>query len=106
MATSREIKDKLWALYEELFLHDGYGELQLEMRTLKRGQKEVIVRCGKQYRYIVNFPCGSAKTADAAGDGRTAERRRGDSPYDGPDRRRASRRAGNPAAEECPKSHG
>lgn len=106
LATSHEIKDKLWTLYEELFLHDGYGELQLEMRTLKRGQKEIIISCGKQHRYIVNFPGDAAKAAGAAGQRRAAERRRADLPYEGPDRRRGSRSAGNPASEGQGKTRG
>jgi hypothetical protein len=54
-STHRDIKAKLAGLYDELFAHDGYGELRLEIRILKRGQKEVIIHCGKQYRYVVDF---------------------------------------------------
>ena len=45
---------KLRQLYCELFDHDGYGEMRVEMRILRRGQKEVIIYCGKQYRYVVD----------------------------------------------------
>ncbi|WP_162530488.1 hypothetical protein [Rhodovastum atsumiense] len=41
-------------LYKELIEHDGYGEITLLVRILKRGQKEVIVRCGKEFRYVVS----------------------------------------------------
>ncbi len=50
------IKKKLFDLYTELFLHEGYGSLRVEMRFLKRGQKEIILVCGKEYRYVVDFP--------------------------------------------------
>lgn len=48
-------KKQLEALFDELLRHDGFGDLRVEMRLLKRGQKEVIIYCGKQYRYVVDF---------------------------------------------------
>ncbi|HPS52050.1 MAG TPA: hypothetical protein PLK08_00720 [Phycisphaerae bacterium] len=47
---------KISELYRELIAHDGFGELHMDVRILKRGQKEVIIHCGKQYRYVVDFP--------------------------------------------------
>ncbi len=52
----REIREKLVALYDEIFSHDGYGRLEVDIRILRRGQKEVILRCGKEYRFVVDFP--------------------------------------------------
>lgn len=49
------VKAHLMRLFDELLQHDGYGDLSVEMRILKRGQKEILVRCGKQYRYVVDF---------------------------------------------------
>lgn len=49
------ILSKIDQLYETLFLHNGYGEMKIEIRLLKKGQKEVIIHCGKQYRYVVDF---------------------------------------------------
>ncbi|OPY70709.1 MAG: hypothetical protein A4E57_00326 [Syntrophorhabdaceae bacterium PtaU1.Bin034] len=43
-------------LYRDLFLHNGYGALRVEMRFLKRGQKEIFVICGKEYRFVVDYP--------------------------------------------------
>ncbi len=54
-ASNREVKRRLCDLYEELFAHDGYGEMRIEIRLLRRGQKEVILHCGKQHRYVVPF---------------------------------------------------
>lgn len=56
MGQHREIQKKLLELYSELFLHNGYGSLQVEMRFLKRGQKEIVVSCGKEFRYVVDYP--------------------------------------------------
>lgn len=49
------VKARLVELFDELLQHDGYGNLSVEMRILKRGQKEVLIRCGKEYRYVVDF---------------------------------------------------
>lgn len=49
------ILDKIRELYTELFAHDGFGELKIEMRFLKKRQKEIIIRCGKDYRYVVDY---------------------------------------------------
>lgn len=59
----RIVTDKMLELYEALFLHDGYGEMKVEMRLLKKGQKEIIIHCGKQYRYVVDYsqPGGPAE---------------------------------------------
>ena len=48
-----EVKKRIEELYNMLVKHDGYGEMQVDIKILKRGQKEVIIRCGKQYRYVV-----------------------------------------------------
>lgn len=54
-ASHREVKGKLIELYDQLLAHEGFGEFRVEFRILKRGQKEVILHCGKQYRYVVDF---------------------------------------------------
>ncbi len=53
--TNEEIKTKLCFLYDEVFAHEGYARIEVDMRVLRRGQKEVILRCGKEYRYVVDF---------------------------------------------------
>jgi hypothetical protein len=53
--TNEAVKTKMCELYDMLFRHDGFGEMRVELRILKRGQKEVIIHCGKQYRYVVDF---------------------------------------------------
>ena len=49
-----DVKKRISALYNMLVEHDGYGELRIDFRILKKGQKEIIVHCGKQYRYVVD----------------------------------------------------
>ena len=49
-----DVLKKISDLYHDLIGHDGYGDIKIEIRILKRGQKEVIIHCGKQYRYVVN----------------------------------------------------
>jgi len=54
-ATNVEVKAALNKLYDELFAHNGYGDLRLEIRILKRGEKEVVIHCGKQHRFVVSY---------------------------------------------------
>ncbi len=54
MTTNKEVKAKILELYDELFSHDGYGEIKVDMRILQRRQKEIIIHCGKQYRFVVD----------------------------------------------------
>jgi hypothetical protein len=54
-----KVLERIIALYGELFRHDGHGTMRLEMRFLKKGQKEVLIHCGKEYRFVVNYPGGS-----------------------------------------------
>ena len=51
-----EVKSRLSALYDELITHDGFAEMRVEIRLLKRGQKEVILHCGRQYRFVIESP--------------------------------------------------
>lgn len=50
------IREKIMELYADLFLHDGFGKIVMEMRFLKRGQKEIIVSSGKDFRFVVDWP--------------------------------------------------
>jgi len=63
---SEAVVGKLRQLFDELLRHDGYGRIEIDMKILRRGQKEVVLRCGKEYRYIVDFPAPAAK-GDGAG---------------------------------------
>jgi len=54
-ATNQEVLEQFAKLYKEVFAHDGHGNIRLEVKILHRGQKEVIIYCGKQYRFVVDF---------------------------------------------------
>ncbi len=55
MCTKEETKQTLLELYDELLEHDGFGDMRIEIRIMKRNQKEVIIHCGKQYRFVVDY---------------------------------------------------
>lgn len=57
-----DIFGQIAKLYTELFNHDGYGDFRVEMKILRRGQKEIIIHCGKQHRYVVD--CDEALKAE------------------------------------------
>lgn len=64
MSDSHEaVVQKMIDLYHMLVCHNGFGEMSVDIRILKRGQKEVIISCGKQYRFIVDKP-GSDPAAE------------------------------------------
>lgn len=48
------VKHKLMELLDDILLHDGFGDIHVEIKILKRRQKEVILHCGKQYRFVVD----------------------------------------------------
>lgn len=52
---SSAVLSKLNELYVEAFNHEGFAEIRVEMRLLRRGQKEIILHCGKQYRYVIDY---------------------------------------------------
>lgn len=53
------VKKKLLDLLDELVSHDGFGTIKVDIRLLRRGQKEIIIDCGKQYRFVVDFQPGN-----------------------------------------------
>jgi hypothetical protein len=63
------VRSKIESLLDSLLRHDGFGEMRVEVRILKRGQREVILHCGKQYRYVVDAPDAGAEGSPANGGG-------------------------------------
>lgn len=53
---SSPVQARLLQLLDEVMAHDGYGSIRVDVRLLKKGQKEVILDCGKQYRFVVDHP--------------------------------------------------
>lgn len=54
--TNKDVLSKISEVYNEIFEHDGFGEMTVAVKILKRGQKEVIIHCGKQYRFVIDYP--------------------------------------------------
>ena len=51
----QELRSTLLTVLDDLLLHDGFGRFEVDMKILKRGQKEVLISCGKEYRFLINF---------------------------------------------------
>jgi hypothetical protein len=49
-----EVINQLLQVYADSIEHDGFADIRVEIKILKRGQKEVIIHSGKQYRFIVD----------------------------------------------------
>jgi len=45
---------KLAEVVEDLLEHPGFGETRVSMRWLSKGRKEVIISCGKEYRFVLD----------------------------------------------------
>lgn len=61
--SSHAVKTRLIQLLDDVLAHDGYGSIHVDVRLLKKGQKEVILDCGKQYRFVVDHPVNGAAEA-------------------------------------------
>ena len=55
---------KMIDLYHMLICHSGFGEMSITIRNLKRSQKEIIIHCGKQYRFVVDKPAPGVGSAE------------------------------------------
>lgn len=65
-STVQKLKARLNTLLDEYLLHDGWGRLEMDMRILTRHQKEVVIRAGREYRFVVDFQ-NSPTAGNAAG---------------------------------------
>jgi hypothetical protein len=54
IAAEEEVLNRLQGLLGELLRHPGYGQIEVSVRLLRDAYKEVIVRCGKEYRYVID----------------------------------------------------
>ena len=48
--TNTHVTEKMLELYDDTFRHNGFAEMKIEIRILRKGQKEVIIYCGKHDR--------------------------------------------------------
>lgn len=42
------------AQFEEMIRHEGYGDIHVSVRNRNSGEKEVVLHCGKEYRYLID----------------------------------------------------
>ena len=55
-ADFKALTGKLLSMVEDVLNHDGFGDIRIEVRILKRQQKEVIIHYGKQHRFVIDSP--------------------------------------------------
>lgn len=51
---SDRIKSAILKTFDFLMQHNGAGKMEVSIKLLKRGQKEVLIQCGRTYRFVVN----------------------------------------------------
>lgn len=47
--------NKFIELYEDLITHEGYGDMQVSIRTSQRNRKHVSLHCGCEYTFDVEI---------------------------------------------------
>ena len=63
-STNQKIIEKVAELYSDLYEHDGFGSMSIDMKILKRKQKEIVLKCGCEYRYVVDWTPPDRKNID------------------------------------------
>ena len=49
-----KVKKRLLQTFDYLYEHEGFGHFEVDVKILKRGQKEVLIRCGREYRFVLD----------------------------------------------------
>ena len=57
-------REKLCELFDALIEHPGFGQLDVSMKLLKHGKKEVIISSGRQFRFVLQ-PANPAQEGDS-----------------------------------------
>ena len=55
-----EFLNKFISLYQDLIAHDGFSDMEVTIRLVKRNKKEVCLKCGREYRFPIIVPEGKA----------------------------------------------
>ncbi|MFA6814752.1 MAG: hypothetical protein WCS73_00460 [Lentisphaeria bacterium] len=58
------LKSRLMQSFEYILNFDGFGHLEVDTKILKRGQKEVLIRSGREYRFVLDNSILSQKTGE------------------------------------------
>lgn len=48
------VEQLLLKTFRFLMAHNGSGKMEVNVKLLKRGQKEVVIQCGRAYRFVVD----------------------------------------------------
>lgn len=64
-STIEETKRRLLQAFDYLFEFEGFGKLEVDLKILKRGQKEILIRGGREYRFIVDTQPATASTQNS-----------------------------------------
>lgn len=51
-----QAKIQLLKSFDYIMNFSGFGHLEVDIRILKRGQKEILIRCGREHRLVLDFP--------------------------------------------------
>ena len=62
---SLDFLNRFVELYEDLLRHEGYADLTIEVRNRSAIEKEILLKCGKEYRYTVNVSSYRGKSNTA-----------------------------------------
>ena len=62
--SNSDVEKKLLEVFRELIDHDGYGSFSVNVKILKRNQKEILIDCGKQYRFVIDSDVTRLKPTD------------------------------------------
>lgn len=52
--THSHVEELLLKTFRFLMAHNGAGKMEVNVKLLKRGQKEVLIQCGRAYRFVVD----------------------------------------------------
>ena len=98
--------NQLVGLYEDILAHDGYGDLQLQVRIINRQSREVILLCGKEYRYQVTVPPEHQQPREGFGRFKVVKARGNQLLYRGEERRKqeGDRREGDRRTQAGPRN--
>ena len=55
-----QTRRRLLQAFDYILEFDGFGHLEVDTRILKRGQKEVLIRCGREYRFVLDVPTATS----------------------------------------------
>ncbi len=50
------VREMVLKSFDFLLAHEGSGKMEVAMKILKRGQKEILIQCGRSYRFVVDMP--------------------------------------------------